>query len=169
MFSRPIKTRLQPARAAFSTKFGMRWHSVSTWMMNCRPSAFLFAHLDQPVEDRLPIAVAGEIVVGDEKAKDALGQIGAHQPLDIVGVAPARFPALDIDDRAKAALKRAAAPGIEGADGLAIAAHDVDRQKRRHLLLQPRQIVHVIVDRLQPPGERIGEQPFEPALGLASE
>ena len=29
----PDKTRLQPARAAFSTKFGMRWQSVSTWMM----------------------------------------------------------------------------------------------------------------------------------------
>src|SRR6516165_946311 len=38
MFSSPIKTRLQPARAAFSTKFGMRWQRVSTWMMNCNSS-----------------------------------------------------------------------------------------------------------------------------------
>ncbi len=138
-------------------------------MMNCRPSPSCSRICDQAVEDRLPIAVAGEIVVGDEKAKDALGEIGAHQALDIVGVAPARFAALDIDDRAKAALERAAAPGIEGADRLAVAAHDVDRQKRGHLLLQPRQIVHVVVDRLQPAGERVGKEPFEPALGLAGE
>ena len=153
MFSSPIKTRLQPARAAFSTKFGMRWHRVSTWMMNCSSSPSLLAHLDQPVEDRLPIAVAREIVVGDEEAEDALGEVGAHQALDIVGVAPARLAPLHIDDRAKAALERAAAPGIEGADRLAIAPHDVERQKRRHLLLQPGQIVHEVVDRLEPPGE----------------
>ena len=30
------------------------------------------AQLDQPVEDRLPVLVAGEIVVGDEEARDAL-------------------------------------------------------------------------------------------------
>ena len=150
MFSSPIKTRLQPARAAFSTKFGMRWQSVSTWMMNCSPSPSLLAHLDQPVEDRLPIAVAREIVVGDKEAKDALGKVGAHQALDIVGVAPARLASLHIDDRAKAALERAAAPGIEGADRLAVAPHDVERQKRGDLLLQPGQIAHVVVDRLQP-------------------
>ena len=50
--------------------------------------ALLLAHLDQPVENRLPIVVARKIVVGDEEAEDALRQIGAHQALDIVGVAP---------------------------------------------------------------------------------
>ena len=30
MFSRPMKIAVQPARAAFSMKSGMRWHSVST-------------------------------------------------------------------------------------------------------------------------------------------
>src|SRR4029077_3231613 len=64
-----------------------------------QPEPFLLAHLDQPVEYRLPIAVAGEIVVGDEEAEDALGEVGAYQPLDIVGVAPARLTPLDIDDR----------------------------------------------------------------------
>jgi hypothetical protein len=33
MFSSPMKTRFTPARAAFSIKFGVRWQSVSTWMM----------------------------------------------------------------------------------------------------------------------------------------
>ena len=30
MFSRPMNTRLQPARAAFSMKLGSLWQSVST-------------------------------------------------------------------------------------------------------------------------------------------
>ena len=134
-----------------------------------QPEPLALAHLDQTVEDRLPIPVAREIVVGDEKTEDALGEIGAHQPLDIVGVAPARLAPLHIDDRAKAALERAAAPGVEGADRLAVAPHDVERQKRRHLLLQPGQIVHVVVDRLEPAGERIGEDLDEPPFGLAGE
>ena len=33
MFSSPMNTRLTPARAAFSMKFGILWHSVSTWMI----------------------------------------------------------------------------------------------------------------------------------------
>ncbi len=40
MFSSPMNTRRTPARAAFSMKFGMRWHSVSTWItrLNDMPS-----------------------------------------------------------------------------------------------------------------------------------
>ena len=74
---------------------------------------------------------------------------------------------MDIDDRAKTALERAAAPGVEGADRFAITPHDVERQKRRHLLLQRGQIVHVVVDRLESPRESIGEDLDEPSLGLA--
>ena len=33
------------------------------------------AQFDQPVEDRLPIAVAREIVVGDEEPRDALAEL----------------------------------------------------------------------------------------------
>ena len=113
MFSRPMNTRVQPARAAFSMKFGILWHCVSTWMRNLKASPSLLAHLDQAVEDRLPVPVAGEIVVGDEEAVDALGQVDAHHPLDVVGVAPARLAPLHVDDRAEAALERAAAPGVE--------------------------------------------------------
>src|SRR5262245_28340281 len=32
MLSRPISTRLTPARVAFSMKFGILWHNASTWM-----------------------------------------------------------------------------------------------------------------------------------------
>ena len=126
-------------------------------------------HHDQPVENRLPVAVAREIVVGDEKPVHPLGDVGADQLLDIVGVAPARLPPLDVDDRAKAALERAAAPGIEGAEGLAVAPDDLDRQERGDLLLQPGQVVHVVVDRLHPAGQRVAEHLGEPAFGLARE
>jgi len=33
MFSNPMNTRVTPARFAFSTKLGIRWHSVSTWII----------------------------------------------------------------------------------------------------------------------------------------
>ena len=71
------------------------------------------AQFDQPVEDRLPVAVAGEIVVGDEEPRDALRGVGAHDRLDIVRRAVARLAALDIDDGAELALERAAAAGVE--------------------------------------------------------
>jgi hypothetical protein len=34
MLSIPMKTLLQPARAAFSTKPGIRYEATSTWIMN---------------------------------------------------------------------------------------------------------------------------------------
>jgi hypothetical protein len=52
------------------------------------------AKLDQPVEDRLPVFVTGEIVVGDEEAVDALRDIAADDLLDVVGRAPPRLAAL---------------------------------------------------------------------------
>ena len=37
----------------------------------------LLAQRDQPVEDRFPIAIAGQIVVGDEEVADAVGVVDA--------------------------------------------------------------------------------------------
>src|SRR5262249_2578857 len=74
----------------------------------------LGAELDHPVEDELPVLVAGKIVVGDEQAPDAARPVLAEERLDVVGRAPARFPALPVDDRAERTLVRAAAAGIEG-------------------------------------------------------
>ena len=42
------------------------------------------AELDQSVEQQLPIAVTGEIVVGDEKPPDALGTVLTDNLLKIV-------------------------------------------------------------------------------------
>ena len=111
--------------------------------------AVFLAQFDDAVEDRLPVLVAGEIVVGNEEAVDAVVVVLAQDALDVVRRAPPRFPALHIDDGAERALERAAAPGVEGghvADGL---AHRIAGEKRRHRVFQRRQIVDVIVHRLE--------------------
>ena len=80
----------------------------------------LLAQLDDAVEDDLPILVAGEIVVGDEEAVDALRPVLAQDLLDIIRRAAPRLAPLHIDDGAEGALERAAAAGIEArhvADG----------------------------------------------------
>jgi hypothetical protein len=46
------------------------------------------AQVYQAVEDRLPVFVAGKIVVGDEETVHAFGVIEAHDLLDIGGQAP---------------------------------------------------------------------------------
>ena len=58
MFSNPMKTRVTPARFAFSTKFSILWHSVSTWIIRPRGNSVLFPQLDQAIEDCLPLFVA---------------------------------------------------------------------------------------------------------------
>ena len=75
--------------------------------------AVALAQRDQPVEDRLPVPVAREVVVGDEEAPHALRQVAPDDRLDVVRGAPAGDPALHVDDGAEAALERAAAAGIE--------------------------------------------------------
>ena len=108
-----MKARITPARFALSMKFGIRWQSVSTWMVRFGLEPFLLAQLDQPVEKLLPIAVAGEIVVGDEEGLDPLGEVLADDPFEVVGGAEPALAPLDVDDRAEAALERAAAAEVE--------------------------------------------------------
>ena len=106
MFSSPMNTRVTPARAAFSMKFGILWQSVSTWMIMRDVHAVALAQLDDAVEDRLPVLVAGEIVVGDEEPVEAVAECCAEQVLDVVGRAAARLAALHVDDGAERALDR---------------------------------------------------------------
>ncbi len=106
------------------------------------------------VEDRLPVLVAREIAISDEEPVDAVLVVLAQDALDIVGAAAAGFAPLHVDDGAERALERTAAPGVEGrdiADGL---AHRVARQKRRYRVFERRQVVDVIVERLE--GARSG-------------
>ncbi len=90
----------------------------------------LLAHGDEAVEDFFPVGVAGEIVVGDEEAVDALRQVAADDLLDVVGGAAARFPSLDVDDGAERAQKRTAAASVEGGDLAAGALHAVSGKNR---------------------------------------
>jgi len=46
---------------------------------------FLFPQIGQPLQNRLPVLVACEIVVGDEEALDALRMVLANDRLNVVG------------------------------------------------------------------------------------
>jgi hypothetical protein len=128
------------------------------------------AQLDEPVEDRLPLPVAGKVVVSDEEVAHALGEIGAYNVLDIVGVAITRLAALDVDDRAERALERAAAPGVEAGAGAGRARQPIARQERRDRAFQVRQVVHIIVERPQRATIGVAQHLIEPSvLRLAGE
>ena len=168
MFSRPRNTRLTPAAPAFSMKRGTLWQAVSTWITK-RESSALLAQRNQPVEDRFPVAVARQIVVGDEEVADAVGVIGAHKALDVVGGAIARLAALHVDDGAERAEEWAAASGVEARDDADRASDPVARQERIGRALERGQIIEVIVDRLQGSGRGVAQHLVEPALRLAGE
>lgn len=129
----------------------------------------LFAYRDDAIEDRLPIAVTGEVVIGDEVLADAMSQIGAQQTLDVVRRTVTRLASLDIDDGAEATGEGTATPGVEGSGHRGIAAHDLGRQERQGLAVEFRQIGHVIVDRLQTALMGRAQQIREMVLGFAGE
>ncbi len=127
------------------------------------------AHLDDAVEDRLPVLVAGEVVVGDEVAAEPLLGAGADQHLDVVRRAVARLAPLHVDDRAEAARERAAASGVEARDVAEVAAHVAGGQRRQRLRLEAGKIRHEIVARPEPSLLRGGEQVVQATLRLAGE
>ncbi len=109
--------------------------------------AFLL-QLDHPVEQDLPVAVAGEIVVGDEEPVDALRVIGADDLLEIVGRAKAALAPLHVDDGAEGALIGAAATEIDAGIGPGRALDMLARQDWRRLANERGQLIHEIVERL---------------------
>ena len=130
-------------------------------------NALVGSQIDQAVEDRLPVAVAGEIVVGDEIVVDALGVIGAHDRFDVIGAPIARLAALDIDDGAEAALERAAAAGVEARVVADDAPHDFLRQHGDRGRLHAGHVMEVIVDGLRLAGVDVADEIGHPALALA--
>ena len=124
----------------------------------------LLAQRDQPVEDRLPVPVAREIVVGDEEVAHAVGVVGAHDPLDVVGGPVARLAPLDVDDRAEGAEERTAPARVEARDHAERPADLFARQVGGCRSVEARQVVEEIVDRLQRSrggvGEHVGEAPL---------
>ena len=92
------------------------------------PEPFARAQVDQSVKNSFPIAIAGEIVVGDKETADALAHICTNNRLHIIGGAVTRFAALHIDDRAEAALERTAAACVKAGVVEGVAADHATRQ-----------------------------------------
>ena len=131
--------------------------------------AFGVADRDQAIENRLPVLVAGQIVVGDEEMVDALREIGANDRLDVVGRAIARLAPLHVDDGAERALERAAPPGIEAGDDARRPLDAGGPQNRNRRALDPRQVAHEIIERPHAAREGVLQHHIEAALGLAGE
>src|ERR1700722_14080508 len=74
----------------------------------------LFLKLDHPVEQDLPVAVAGEVVVRDKKPVDSLLPVLANDLFQIIGRAEAALAPLHVDDGAERALIGTAAPEVDG-------------------------------------------------------
>ncbi len=127
----------------------------------------LRAQFDQPVEDRFPVAIAGEIVVGDEEIAHAVGDIDPHQLLDVIGRAIARLAPLHVDDGAEGAEEGTAASGVEARDHAERAAHPLRRHVGAGRAFKPRQIVEVIVDGLQLARRRVAQDFVEPSFRFA--
>ena len=123
---------------------------------------------DHPVEQNLPVLVAGEIVIGDEEGMDALGMVIHDDPLEIIGRPEPALAALHVDDGAEGALERAAAAEIEARKYRTHLGGGIARQKRCRLAFEAGQVVHEIVERRQPATEGVGQHLIEPpALRLA--
>jgi hypothetical protein len=164
-----MNTRVTPARPHFLDELRRLVAQGVDLDDQLDRDAFALAQLDDPVEDRFPVLVAGEIVVGDEERGDSLGEVAAQDALDVVGRAVARLAALDVDDGAERALERAAAAAVEARIVVEIAMNHLGRQDRDGRVLEPRQIVHVIVEWLEIPGMGVPEHLVHAAFRLAGE
>src|SRR5204863_9207855 len=130
----------------------------------------LLAKLYEAVEEFLPVAVAGEIVVGDEEGLYSLGDILAHDLLEVVGGAEAALASLDVDDRAEAALERAASAEIEARPLAGIPLERFLRHPGEGHAGDARKVLEVVVDGLQLAFPGVEEQGVEPPLlGLPGE
>ena len=96
MFSSPMNSRRTPARA-FLDEIG----KLGAERIHLDDEADIelldLAQVYQAVEDRLPVLIAGKIVVGDEETAHAFCVIEAHDLLDIggravPGLAPLHVP-----------------------------------------------------------------------------
>src|SRR5207248_2166616 len=72
-----------------------------------------FAQPNHAIEDRFPIFVPSEVIVGDEEAAQPLRHVFADDALDVVRRSAARLASLHVDDRAEGTLERATASGVE--------------------------------------------------------
>jgi hypothetical protein len=135
--------------------------------------AVVFAEGDQAVEDLLPRRVPGEVVVGEEVVADALRPaaekvVVADLGEDVAGAAAAHPSPLDVDDCAEGAVEWAPAPGIDRA---AVLQRELPLRLRRRagdgLVGQVGQVGEKVVERLEPIGGGIAQQPGPSVLDLS--
>jgi hypothetical protein len=124
---------------------------------------------DQAIEDRLPLLVAGKIIVGDEELVNAVRPVKPHEMLHVIRRAVARLAALHVDDCAERALVRAASARVETRAEAERPCHIPFREERHGRPLQTRQVLHEVVHRCEPTLGRIAQHHVEPALGLTRE
>ena len=114
MFSSPMNTQLHPARAAFSMKPGILWHSVSTcseqFDLEASPARAAGSGGRRSASQFLLRAKLSSVMKNRLTPWRALART---MRLDVVGGAIARFAALHVDDGAETAVERAAAARIE--------------------------------------------------------
>src|SRR3569623_1295374 len=162
MFSSPMNTRLTPARAAFSTKFGSLRQSVSTWMMkltlNFSTSRRWMIRSRIGSQSLLRAKLSSVM----KKARSPC-VVRAHDVLDVVGRAAARLAALHIDDGAERALVGAAAAGVERGGAARCTLRALRRHQRDRRAVDPGQVVHEIVERLERVGGRVEQHLVETA------
>ena len=127
----------------------------------------LLAQFDQSIENRLPVLVAGEIVVRDEEARDVLSGVLPDDAFDVVGAPIARLAALNVDDGAERTLERTAAARVEGRQDAVVATNEAARQIGDGLLLQVWQVVHGVVDRPRRAAVDVLQEPREVFFRLA--
>ena len=120
--------------------------------------------INEAVEQQFPIAITREIVIRDEEAFDALRVILADDLFEIVGRAKPPLAALHVDDDAERALIRAASPEVDAGQRSRGPLHVLPRQEWRRLAGQRRQLVHVIVKRLELSVPRILQNLIKPPL-----
>ena len=169
-----MKTCTQPARAAFSTKRGIRVAAVSTCIMKLIAMPSSSPQRDEAVEDRLPLRVAREVVVGEEVVPDAglrpQPVVRADVIDDLRRAAAAHVVALHVDDRAERAVERAAAARVDRA---VVVRGELVLQARRDLRQRPsreiRQVLQEVVERPQPAGRRVLQQGGPAILDFAQD
>ena len=130
-------------------KFGILWHSVSTWMVKPifgnSPLRSSIRRSNSASQSRLRAKLSSVM----KKRLMPCGVVLAHDAFEIVGRAEAALAALHVDDGAERALVGAAAAEIDARQRAGGAPHVLARQDRRRLALQRRQVVHVVVERLE--------------------
>ena len=100
---------------------------------------------------------------------NALGIIGAHDRLNVIGAPIARLAALDVDDRAEAALERTAAASVKAR---MMADDPPDHFLRQHgyrRRFHAGHVMEVVVDGLRLAGGDVAEEVGHPPFAFAGE